>query len=292
MEKHGVCAVVVTYHPDSAVLINLQALRPQVDWLVVVDNGSTEAELAPLRQLLAADETSSLIENGENLGIATALNIGVRQGMSYNAEYALLFDQDSRVTEGFVQTLCHAYTQSPQGRRLGILVPSYIDERLNRALPPNRLADGSLEAAMTSGSLILMDTLEHHGMFVDQLFIDGVDYEFSLRLRKAGLVIEEYSGAVLVHSPGTPRRQRLLGLLTYQISNYSPIRQYYQQRNKVWVTKHYWKAFPVFCCKLFYFSGKDFIKLIVAEDNKANKLRAFLRGVFDGIRGKMGRLEP
>lgn len=43
----AVGAVVVTYHPDAAMLARLfQSLAEQVDWVVVVDNGSGEDVLA------------------------------------------------------------------------------------------------------------------------------------------------------------------------------------------------------------------------------------------------------
>ncbi len=77
MEKKSVCAVVVTYHPDDVVLENLVAIRPQVQGLLVVDNGSSEERRNRLRRG-ARDVGFTLIENGENLGIATALNIGAK----------------------------------------------------------------------------------------------------------------------------------------------------------------------------------------------------------------------
>lgn len=41
--------LVVTYHPDAAVRDNVVAIVPQVQGLVVVDNGSSEEKLNHLR---------------------------------------------------------------------------------------------------------------------------------------------------------------------------------------------------------------------------------------------------
>ena len=292
MNSHAAYAVVVTYHPGPDDLANLAPLHAQLSQVVVVDNGSTAEELAQLRAATAA-LGFVLIENGENLGIATALNIGLRWGMQQESgtvpDFVLLFDQDSRVTPGFLSAMLHAFEDSPLGDRLGILVPSYLDGRLNRPLPHNYVAEG-LEAAMTSGSMLRLQTFAQHGLFVDELFIDGVDYEFSLRLRKAGYLIDACSGATLLHSPGAPRRLKLLGILPYHTANYSPLRRYYQERNKIWIARRYFFAFPVFCLKLFMFSFKDFFKITFGEPNKLVKLRFFLRGVADGISGSMGKL--
>jgi rhamnosyltransferase len=281
-------AIVVTYHPGPEVIANLAALRSQLPHVVVVDNGSNAEEMARLRRA-ALELELELIENGENLGIATALNIGLRRLLeaARPTELVVLFDQDSRITEGFLPAMLRALETSRWGGRLGILVPRYLDGRLNRPLPSNLVQEG-LEAAMTSGSMLRLQLFAELGLFVDELFIDGVDYEFSLRLRRAGYVIEECAEALLLHAPGEPKRLKLFGILNYQTANYSPTRRYYQERNKVWTSKRYFFSFPVFCLKLAMFSTKDFFKIIFGEAEKLRKLRFFLHGIWDGITERMG----
>lgn len=285
----NVCAVVVTFHPDPDVLENLSKLRPQVQGLVVVDNGSSPAEI----DLLRAESSQigfELIENGENLGIAAALNTGVRWAALGSFQWIVLFDQDSAVTEGFMDTMLHAFESSPRGDRLGILVPRYIDKRSGSALPAIVVKAGGLEAAMTSGTLMRLSSFHQHGPFEEDLFIDAVDYEYSLRLRSRGYFIEECSQALLLHSPGSPRIYRFRGRYLFQTSNYSPARRYYQERNKVWVTRKYWKRFPFFCLKLFYFTSKDYLKCMLAENRKWDKFYYASMGIADGLLGRMGKL--
>lgn len=229
----------------------------------------------------------TLLECGRNLGIATGLNLGIRHAASLGCQWVLLLDQDSCVTDGFVTTLLVCFAQSRWGTRLALLVPRYLDMRFGTALPANHVKEG-LEAAMTSGSLLRIETFARHGYFVDELFIDGVDYEYSLRLRAAGLVIEECSEAVLLHSPGQPGFHKFFGF-RYQTANYSPVRRYYQERNKIWISKRYLTRFPLFCFKLFFFSSKDLVKLVVAETESWRKVTAFLAGIRDGILGRTGR---
>lgn len=282
-----VCAIVVTYHPDALVPGNLAVARPQVGDLVVVDNGSNAEELRMLRRL-AVELDFQLIENGENLGIASALNIGVRWAQAKGAEFVLLFDQDSCAGENMVRTLVESFRGSPWGDRLGILVPRYVDRRFGVGLHQNAVATG-IEAAMTSGSLIRTGSFARFGLFVDELFIDGVDYEFSLRMRREGLIIGECPQATLLHSPGEPIQHKLFGRKIFQNANYSPLRIYYQQRNKIWVTKRYFWTFPIFCSMLFFYSTKDLLKMWLGEPEKGLKTRFFLRGVLDGLRGRMGK---
>ena len=68
----AVCAVLVSYHPDVATLrAAVDAVRPQVGTLVVVDNGSTGLDSA-----LDGSETVVLRQDG-NVGLAAAQNVGI-----------------------------------------------------------------------------------------------------------------------------------------------------------------------------------------------------------------------
>ncbi len=281
-------AVVVTYHPDADVMENLRILREQVAPIVVVDNGSDGEEL---RKLRATAEILGLqvMENGENLGIARALNRGVRHLRDAGCGYVFLFDQDSTVTPGYVETMCSCFAGSPDAGSLGILVPRYVDRRFGSVLAPPADGRGHLEAATTSGSLMPVELFAAAGFFADELFIDGVDYEYSLRVRRLGYVIDECSAAELLHSPGTPTLHRWLGGKPFQAANYSPIRRYYQERNKIWVAKRYWRNFPGFCAKQFLTSAKDLLKIVLVEQDKVRKVRFFFRGVRDGLLGRTGK---
>lgn len=289
MPTESVAAIVITYHPDAEVLQNLAILRPQVSELVVVDNGSGVP--AMLRQA-ASRIGFHLLENPENLGIATALNQGIRHAQALSSEFVLLFDQDSRITDGFIETMLHCFQIHPHGEHLGILVPQYTDMRLGTPLPRTIVGSSGLEVAMTSGSLLRTQTFVQHGPFVDELFIDGVDHEHSLRLRRAGMFLAECPEAKLLHSPGTPQEFRLGGKVLFKTPNYSPIRRYYQTRNNLWLFRHYFRSFPAYCTKLALASGKDFAKILFFESGKLKKIQHFLHGFFDGLRNRMGRHDP
>lgn len=290
MVMNSVCAVVVTFHPDLDVIENLSKVRPQVQALIVVDNGSPAAAVNFLR-VASSQIGFELIENGENLGIAAALNTGVRLADAGLFKWVMLFDQDSCVTEGFMDTMLHAFESSPRGEHLGILVPRYIDRRSGSKLPAIGVRAGGIEAAMTSGTLMRVSSFRQHGLFEEDLFIDAVDYEYSLRLRSHGCFIEECNEALLLHSPGAPKIHRFWGIYLFQTANYSPVRRYYQERNKVWVTRKYWKRFPLFCLKLFFFTSKDYVKCIFAENRKWDKFCYASMGIADGLRGRMGRID-
>jgi len=290
MVSNGVCAVIVTFHPDSDVLENLSKVRQQVQGLVVVDNGSPQGAIQWLRS--ASQQIGfELIENGENLGIGAALNTGVHWAEASAFEWVILFDQDSAVTEGFMEAMLRAFENISKKDRLGILVPRYVDKRSGIPLPQDAAKSGGLETAMTSGSLMRVSLFREHGLFEEELFIDSVDSEYSLRLRYSGHRIEECDDAILLHSPGQPTVLRLWGVRLFQTSNYSPVRRYYQDRNRIWMTRKYWKKFPKFCLRLYRDSLKDHVKTLLGEDQKWNKSYCAGLGILDGLRGHMGKFD-
>ena len=76
----------------------------------VVDNGSDAAALAGLRAL-PPEKAVEIIANGENLGLATALNQGLARACEREGDFdwALLLDQDSEPMEAMLEGFRAAY---------------------------------------------------------------------------------------------------------------------------------------------------------------------------------------
>src|SRR5258708_20319300 len=89
-----VCAIVVTYHPDAGLPNRLSSVSAQTGAVVVVDNGSADAERSMLREA-ASDPKIDLLLNPENLGLARAINIGIQRAAALGYSWVLLLDQNS-----------------------------------------------------------------------------------------------------------------------------------------------------------------------------------------------------
>jgi rhamnosyltransferase len=288
MIERSVCGVIVTFRPQPEDLGNISELRPQVQGLVVVDNGSPEEKRNLLR--IASEECDfTLIENGENLGIATALNIGVKWAQSQGYTWVALFDQDSTPQPALIETMLRAYDTSPRRDRIALLVPRYIDSRRGVPLHATYSDDGSLQMAMTSGSLIPISIVCRQGWFEDSLFIGGVDYEYCLRLRSSGYLVEECKEAILLHAPANFTECKWNGLRLFSTSNYSAGRRYYRDRNTVWMIRRYWTKFPALLLGMLSDTLKDGVKVVLAENDKRRKVYHMALGVRDGLLGRMGR---
>jgi rhamnosyltransferase len=281
-------AIVVTFHPRPEYSENLAKIRAQVDLLIVVDNGSDESELAPLR-FASREPGFKLIENGDNLGIAAALNLGVRVAQKEGCQWVALFDQDSVITDGFIATMISEFHAYSQQRKIMQIIPRYVDPETGVERIVSTFGDGGVFLTITSGSLFSMEAFEKCGLFQEELFIYCVDDDYSLRIRKNGFYIGISKDAVLLHRSGHPTSRKLFGM-TLTTKNYRPEVRYYYARNKVWILRFYGQTFP----RLIVPTLREFVtiplKIALMEDASWEKIRLFLRGLADGLAGRMGRL--
>jgi rhamnosyltransferase len=283
-----VCAVVVTFHPGHDVLRNLALVMAQAQRLVVVDNGSGAASLKMLREA-SAERGFALIENRSNLGIAAALNRGVRQALAEGYGWVVLFDQDSTVGGGFLDAMFWQLDRDPRRGRVAVVCPRYVDRDSGRLMIATRTRDGEIAVARTSGSLMPAWVFAECGWFVEELLIDQVDYEYCLRLRSRGYLIAECAGATLRHTLGAPSVHRLFGVRLFGTTNHSAARRYYLVRNRMWMLRRYWGEFPRWCVDACVATVKESVKILLVEDCRWSKLRHTALGVRDGVLGRMGK---
>ena len=286
-----VIAGIVTFNPDIERLEeNVDAIRHQVDHLVIFDNGS--ANVDEIRALLPARERVELIAKTSNLGIATALNALVLLATEKGYRYIVTLDQDSVASPSMVSTLHEVMAPG-----IGIVTPLIVDR--NKRAPEKPPIDvqyyrfPAQKGAITSGSLLSLDASNEVGGFDNELFIDYVDYDLNARLLLAGYKIARANRAPLLHEVGqaaptwlfTPRRD-LEGRWTWErfyAFGHSPVRCYYKARNRVIFTKKYGMRFGLANEGVWQIPQQIALTCLFETDRR-RKLGAFLRGIKDGLR--------
>jgi rhamnosyltransferase len=285
----SVCAVIVTYHPSSTIADLVARVLAQVQALVVVDNGSTDDERATLRGA-SRKLGFHLIENGENLGIAEALNQGVRWAKGSSFSWVVFFDQDSRLTEGFIDQMFAAWKSHPCGERVGSIHCRHIAPDTGSESWIPRTQDGSPVFPMTSGSLMPVWIFDKIGWFASEYFIDVVDWEYAFRTRAAGFLVADSRQAKLLHAPGNPAENIVLGH-TFRASHHDSLRRYYITRNCIVFYRKYFRLFPGWIARSAYDEVKKTIVSLIFEQNRTRKFRNLLLGAWDGLSGRMGKRE-
>ena len=288
MSPNGVCAVIVTFHPHARDFQNLGKVRSQVGKLVVVDNGSPEQTRETLRSY-SRELNFELVENGSNLGIGAALNIGVKWAQANGAKWVALFDQDSTVTEGFIDWMLVDFDYFQTQRNIMLLVPRYKDPQSGVERVCGLDADGGPFVTITSGSLLPVTAFESCGYFNEDLFIYTVDDEYSLRLRSQGYSIALSPHAVLLHRSGSPSCFKIFGKAWFQTTNYKPGVRYYISRNRIWMAFRYGARYPRWARGALRASLIDLFRLTIAEEYRWSKVKMVFLGFRDGMLGRMGK---
>jgi rhamnosyltransferase len=289
----NICAVLVTYFPDGHFLERLDKIRSQVNGVVIVDN-TGEVNPAPFLNELGARKIE-MIRNRDNLGIGEALNQGLQRAEALGYEWAVTFDQDTWVRPELVETLIRIYEQQPRPERVGIIGCNYEDENLGTS-PHQHRVDGpaSVEAVsvITSGSLLSLVTYSAAGPFRADFFIDYVDHEYCLRLRKLGYKVILATKPLMVHALGEASELNLLGLVKLILTNRSPLRRYYMTRNGLLVVGRYFLSEPLWAIEtLGSILGFALLKIPFEKKQRWKKIRATAYGAIDGLLSRTGKVK-
>ncbi len=288
----SVCAVVVTYHPPVEFVEHIQVLATQVNAIIIVDNCSPPSGRVIIEES-ATDDRVTVIYNRDNLGIASALNAGIRFAKEQGYEWIGTFDQDSRITSGYVRTMLDTYYSYDDNARVAILSPQYRDHKSGRMIVAGNYSDESLSktvfTTMTSGNIVKADVFDSVGYFNEDLFVDYVDHEFCLRLACAGYFVLQVNGAILDHSLGDPTEHVVLRK-SIIVTNHAPYRRYYNSRNRIYLYKRYVLVFPAWVVSDACNLSKEIIKIFLFERDRKHKAAKIIKGIVDGLLGKMGKL--
>ncbi|MHB1799357.1 MAG: glycosyltransferase family 2 protein [Vulcanimicrobiaceae bacterium] len=299
-----VFSVVVSYQPDTEVLrALLDTLLAQTAGVFVVDN--TPAADRRVEALCAAlpQPALHLIRLGDNFGIARALNVGIDAALAAEATHVLLSDQDSLPAADMVaELLCAQEALIHAGRRVGAVGPTYTDRHTGITFPFQAVVPGkffyghqrpdathpAIEALtlITSGTLISASVLREVGPMREDFFIDHVDIEWSHRARAAGFSLFGVGAAVMFHSMGN-HALRVWYFGWRRESAYSPVRVYYRIRNFVALCRLPFISWRWKLRNGWYIVGVVYTQTVFGQQRLA-ALRMALRGLWDGLRGRMG----
>ncbi len=218
-----VTAVVVTYNPNvegfKKAICNLSE---NCEKIIIVDNGSSNfTEFSNL--------ATTKVRIKQNVGVAKALNEGCKVAFSQgNPDWVLTLDQDSELHKNAVKEALYAYSKLNEKTRskVGIIALGTTDGTGRNF--------ETVEFEITSGNLVNASLLRDGSVrFRDQFFIDQIDFDFDIQVRKLGFVILKYQKKLIEHRAGTAFKQ---GKVIVDIEN--PQRLYYLARNSTALLFH------------------------------------------------------
>lgn len=271
-----ILAGIVLYHPDIERLKeNLEGVYGQVGHVVLIDNTQKETGQEVL-QLINDYERCTLISNGDNLGMAHALNQIFQYGSERDYDWILTLDQDSVCLPGMIENYLK-YINLPSA---GILTCRMTDRNFKGREIKKNLKDNICEEkeCITSGAFCSVEAYRNSDGFDDQMFIDCVDFDYCYNLRKHGYKIYYIEFTGLLHELGKGKDSRFLWR-RITILHESPFRHYYFARNHFYLAWKYPEETTF--AKEVYEEFHQWVKTILYEDQKIKKLKARLRGLKD-----------
>jgi rhamnosyltransferase len=277
MRPEDVLAVVVSYDGAPKIRRTVDALRGQVGRILIVDNGSG-AETLDVLASLEEEHDVAVVRLGENRGIGHALNRGVQFARESAYGWLLTMDQDSVVEPTLIAAYQAAIRRRPD---LVCLAPAI---RKNGVVP--REGEGEVAYAITSGNLVAVSVFDRIGLYDEGFFIDCIDFDFSLRVRRAGLAVHRVPDAVMDHQLGEEVTSTHLARKYYAL--HSPTRRYYMYRNYLYMLERYLRSFPAFILKLTISQLLLTVLIGFLDPKPLESYRAIGRGVRDYLARRSG----
>lgn len=285
-----VCAVVITFFPDAGFPERLEKIAAQVFRVIVVDNGTTGQSVDNLEKALEAGENVTCIRNSENLGVATALNQGIRKALKEgDCPWIVTFDQDSLPAADMVEKMLAVWRSHPHPEKLMVAGPrtAFVDST-SRPDPAEDRSWREVTHVITSGSLISRRAFRLAGYYNEGLFIDYVDIEYCLRLRSLGYQVIEVHSTEMLHHMGRLEERLFLGDKVHP-THHPPLRRYYQFRNALLLHRQYRKSQRPWRRKNRIILMKILILILLYEKQRLRSLFQIIKGVGHGLAGRSGR---
>jgi len=289
--------------------------------VIVIDNGSTNESLAKLKmnppaggEKLKVDGPSDsaqgkqgfkIIENKENLGFAGGNNVGIKYALENGADYVLLLNNDTLVSETFLSELL---SQAEKNKAFGLFGPKiyfwprtsperiwFTGGRINwlktkgwhvnydakeNSLPETGAKLIEADYITGCGLLIRREVIEKIGHLSDDYFLYYEDTDYCLKAGAAGWKCGIVPSARIWHKVSRSAKE------------FSPSYLYYHARNGLLMAKknNPWEKIIILYLFSFYLVLKQIIKYFFIP-RKKEWAKMTMLGIYDFYIGKTGKIK-
>jgi rhamnopyranosyl-N-acetylglucosaminyl-diphospho-decaprenol beta-1,3/1,4-galactofuranosyltransferase len=294
-----VCAVVVTFNRKTLLKECLAALCAQtrrLDEIIVVDNASTDGTDDVMRQ---PPTNVTYIRLGENSGGAGGFHEGIKTAFEKGHDWVWVMDDDAfAVPDALERLLDSSVMRNNKTRALAsaVLNPDGSISLLHRRLfdvkkmneqpvDAERYNEDYFETDTSSfvGLLIGSQAVREIGLPFKEFFIYFDDTEYSLRIRKRGLIFT-IPGSKIVH--GDPRAKLSEPSMRQQPFDW---KRYYGTKNRIYTYRKHGKGGLAFYRSVYSLTLNDIKEALRFRYSRLRSIRIVLCGVLDGLRGKLGK---
>lgn len=261
--------------------------------IYIYDNSENESE-----NLKKKTYVNNLKQNifyysfNKNNGLSKAYNFLCKISIKNNIDYICLLDQDTVFSKDDIQSSIELISAKKylSYNNVGIYVPRVFYNHKNTSQKEKKQAQNFIfqpvNWAISSGSFINLSIYKKTTGFDENYFIDKVDYDYCIEIKKLGYEIVQMNQIKIYQELG--EKIKLLGILKF--SEHNPLRHYYIFRNRLYFHKKN-KNFRYRKLKIILQSIKHVMLIIFIEKNKLQKIKMIIKGWKDfksNLFGKIG----
>ncbi len=281
-----VLAGIISYNPSLVRLRkNVEAIVSQVNEIIVIDNASDNQNQVEkqIKELCDTGMIVHLIKNSTNQGLGNALNHLFKYAKEQHFGWVIMLDQDSIIPADYIDKASRYFKNGD----IGIICTSYYEKNSGKIISKEKNGNERLpyiyvHRCITSASVVRVEAYRKTKGFDEEMFVDYVDFDFSMKMRKAGYKILKMNDTMIEHELGVSKKQQL-AFWRFRLTTHSAQREYWIARNIVVFIYRYHKDEPII--RDFLSLCKHFIIILIYErDYRWEKLRALCKGVRDGFK--------
>ena len=299
-----VAAALIAQNPDDGLGASLDAIAPQVERVVVLDNGSDAQGRERIAGLVAGHANAALVRVEEDVGLAGGLNRAIRDLHFLGFAWCVTLEQHSLPAPDMVARMLDHVRHSAEAGVIAVVAPNFADatrpDGRRRWLSLKRVrplgfrqgeCDGESiteVVALTTGCLTHIGTWWGLGGFDESLFVDYVDTDYCLRVTAAGYRVDVACAALLRCTDPVPHRSCRPGAPGRDTPN-PPLQRYYLCRNRIRVLRKHGNRWPNWLLYELSATLRSTLRALIREPGRLAHLRACILGTWDGLRGRIGR---
>ena len=272
-------------------LLSLQKVEYKNLEVILVDN---ESNFEKINKIKSDFNKVEVIESKENLGFASANNLGIKYAIKNKFEYVMLLNNDTEVNKKFLSPLLNSFQND---NSLGAVQPlimnynnrakiwnagGYLNNFFGFPYTNKKLNNKKRQIDWITGCCIVLKTkvIKKAGLIDEDFFAYYEDVDWSLRIKKLGYKLGVVDSSVIFHHGTKSSNDSNLE------GNLSAFVHYLNIRNHIYLVKKHSDKFNFIGVLLYQFLKILFYSIYFILRLRFSKLKMVYKGFNDGINNK------
>lgn len=276
------CCGVTLFYPTDEELKSIEKYKEIFEKIYIYDNTDNKEKKG---ELYFKDKDMFIYYgSNENNGLSVAYNKMCKNAIEDGFDYICLFDQDSNISNADLKK-CIDYIKRDRDKFVGVYAPEIIYDHEPRVIKDNKeIVADEINWVISSGSFVNLHTYIKIGGFDEEYFIDRIDYDYCMSMKKYAFKTKQLKNVFLFQSLGEVKRT-IIG----NISQHTALRHYYVYRNRLYYYNKKNCGNFIDKIKVLILSIKHIIRILFFEDNKVEKINMLIRAHKDFNNNNMGK---